>query len=83
MSNNKCITVIGGVYTEQCVWPHWDELYGSGGRALSLLQSLGCTTKLYSCLNEEGANILQARAGIYNTPFKICTSLKENHNPCK
>ncbi|WP_233139041.1 nucleoside 2-deoxyribosyltransferase [Aggregatibacter actinomycetemcomitans] len=83
MSNNKCITVIGGVYIERCAWPHWDELYGSGGRALSVLQSLGCATKLYSCLNKDSANILQARAGIYKTSFEICSSLKESYRPIK
>ncbi|WP_233113177.1 PfkB family carbohydrate kinase [Aggregatibacter actinomycetemcomitans] len=83
MSNNKCITVIGGVYIERCAWPHWDELYGSEGRALSVLQSLGCATKLYSCLNKDSANILQARAGIYKTSFEICSSLKESYRPIK
>ncbi|WP_233117060.1 PfkB family carbohydrate kinase [Aggregatibacter actinomycetemcomitans] len=83
MSNNKCITVIGGVYIERYAWPHWDELYGSGGRALSVLQSLGCATKLYSCLNKDSANILQARAGIYKTSFEICSSLKESYRPIK
>ena len=83
MSNNKCITVIGGVYTEQCVWPQWDELYGSGGRALSVLHALGCTTKLYSYLNKDSANILQSRARIYNTSLEICSSLKESYHPIK
>lgn len=27
------ITVVGGVYAERCVEPHWDDVYGSGGRA--------------------------------------------------
>ena len=31
------ITVVGGVYHEQCIWPVWDQLYGSGGRAAAAL----------------------------------------------
>jgi nucleoside 2-deoxyribosyltransferase len=31
------ITVVGGVYHERCIWPDWDNLYGSGGRAAAAL----------------------------------------------
>ncbi|AJE98829.1 PfkB family carbohydrate kinase [Pandoraea apista] len=27
------IAVVGGVYREQCIWPDWDHVYGSAGRA--------------------------------------------------
>jgi len=27
------LAIVGGVYHERCVWPDWDHLFGSGGRA--------------------------------------------------
>jgi len=33
------IVVIGGVYHEQCIWPEWDQIFGSGGRAAAALVS--------------------------------------------
>jgi nucleoside 2-deoxyribosyltransferase len=33
------IAVVGGVYHEQCIWPLWDQIYGSGGRAATALVS--------------------------------------------
>lgn len=33
------ITVVGGVYHEHCIWPAWDQIYGSGGRAAAALVS--------------------------------------------
>lgn len=34
------ITVAGGVYHERCIWPQWDQIYGSGGRAAAALTGL-------------------------------------------
>lgn len=31
------ITIVGGVYHERCVWPDWDQIFGSGGRAAAAL----------------------------------------------
>ncbi|RKP46982.1 PfkB family carbohydrate kinase [Trinickia fusca] len=33
------ITVVGGVYHEHCIWPVWDQIFGSGGRAATTLVS--------------------------------------------
>jgi nucleoside 2-deoxyribosyltransferase len=33
----SAITVTGGVYHERCIWPDWDQVYGSGGRAAAAL----------------------------------------------
>lgn len=27
------LTIVGGLYRERCIWPNWDRVYGSGGRA--------------------------------------------------
>lgn len=31
------ITISGGVYHEECIWPCWNRVYGSGGRAAAAL----------------------------------------------
>jgi Nucleoside 2-deoxyribosyltransferase/pfkB family carbohydrate kinase len=31
------LTVVGGLYRERCVWPEWDRVFGSGGRAASAI----------------------------------------------
>ena len=33
----SAITIVGGVYHERCIWPDWDQLFGSGGRAAAAL----------------------------------------------
>lgn len=35
----SAITVTGGVYHERCIWPDWDQVYGSGGRAAAALSA--------------------------------------------
>lgn len=32
-------TVIGGIYREICIWPHWDQLFGSGLRGAAVWAS--------------------------------------------
>jgi hypothetical protein len=32
-------TVVGGVYVERCVEPHWDDVYGSAGRAAAAISA--------------------------------------------
>lgn len=27
------LTIVGGVYRERCIWPSWNQVYGSAGRA--------------------------------------------------
>lgn len=44
------ISVVGGVYGEQCVSPSWDVVLGSGGRAAACL-STKCKTKLFTVLS--------------------------------
>lgn len=31
------VTVVGGVYHERCIWPDWDQIFGSGGRGAAAL----------------------------------------------
>ena len=29
----SALTVVGGLYRERCIWPEWNRVFGSGGRA--------------------------------------------------
>lgn len=33
----RALTVVGGLYRERCLWPEWNRLFGSGGRAAAAL----------------------------------------------
>ena len=33
----SALTVVGGLYRERCLWPEWNRLLGSGGRAAAAL----------------------------------------------
>ncbi len=41
-------TVVGGVYVERCVEPHWDDVYGSGGRAAAALSAAAPGIRLFT-----------------------------------
>lgn len=60
----KIIKVVGGVYFEHCVHPHWKELFGSGGRAASALASLGASVELHSYIGQKEEGILKTRASL-------------------
>lgn len=39
-------TVVGGVYIERCVEPHWDDVYGSAGRAAAAISAATAAVRL-------------------------------------
>lgn len=43
--------VAGGVYREECIWPTWSRIFGSGGRAAAAVSRLSPGTRLvaYAC----------------------------------
>ncbi len=44
------IDVVGGVYGERCAFPHWEEIYGSAGRAAAGLAPHVDTVRLHTIL---------------------------------
>ncbi len=47
------VDVIGGVYGERCAFPHWDEIYGSAGRAAAALSGHVGEIKLHTVLPDK------------------------------
>ncbi|MDO8289230.1 MAG: PfkB family carbohydrate kinase [Parvibaculum sp.] len=54
--------VVGGVYHERCIHPHWNEIYGSAGRAAIAIATLGTPVRLHSYMNEGALQIIAQQA---------------------
>jgi hypothetical protein len=54
------LDIVGGVYTERCAFPYWNEIYGSGGRAAVALASQGVDVRLHTLLSADDAPLAQA-----------------------
>ena len=49
-------TVVGGLYTERCIEPRWDDAYGSGGRAAAALSAAVPAIRLVTYRNADLAD---------------------------
>lgn len=47
--------VAGGVYREECVWPNWSRIFGSGGRAAAAISRISPGSALYAYASREWA----------------------------
>ena len=59
------ITIAGGVYHEHCIWPAWNQLYGSAGRAAAALVGHVDTITLRTYARADTAAALQPYAASY------------------
>lgn len=65
-------SIIGGTYYENCKFPNWDELYGSGLRACLALENFDVDLHYYTCLTasaRERVNSLLESKNIELTAF--------------
>lgn len=46
------VDIVGGVYTEKCAFPYWNQLMGSAGRAASALSGLVNEVRLHTLLSD-------------------------------
>lgn len=56
--------VVGGTYLERCLFPEWNELFGSGLRAAITVKNLGCEVTFHTYVGQDDAATLKARAAI-------------------
>ena len=61
----SAVDVVGGVYGERCAFPHWDEVYGSGGRAAAGLSSHVDAVRLHTVLPPEEKDRVKTRLGSF------------------
>lgn len=57
--------VAGGVYLEYCSDPHWEELYGSGGRAAAAVSSLSNRVVLHTYVSKQHSGTLDVLAATF------------------
>lgn len=62
------IHVVGGVYRERCIHPHWNDVYGSAGRAALAIATLGRSVILHSYMSDEVFQIIKEK-GSWQTEF--------------
>lgn len=63
------ITIIGGVYSERCTRPNWDQVYGSAGRAATAIARFGGTAELHSFVDSDQQFIMDSRAALEGFKF--------------
>lgn len=61
----KSLVVAGGLYREQCAWPAWDHLYGSGGRAAVALGGRSARVELSTYASTQAAETFVTYADVY------------------
>lgn len=64
------IHVIGGVYKELCIHPHWNDVFGSAGRAALAIATLGTSVKLHSYMDDEALQVIQEK-GAWLDAFSV------------
>ena len=53
------MTIVGSTYIEKCLYPHWNELYGSGWRAVNALFEHTSDISFYTYLAEKDKKNLE------------------------
>lgn len=44
------LSIVGGIYFEQCIEPIWQKLYGSAGRAAASISGRGTSITVYGAI---------------------------------
>lgn len=70
------IHVVGGVYRESCVHPHWNDIFGSGGRAALAIASMGAEVVLHSYMDDQASAVLSEK-GIWLDSFMMAPTKME------
>ncbi len=73
------VSIVGGTYQETCYWPVWDEMFGSGWRAVRVMRSL-CPDVQINYLTvggEEAEKMLK----IYAVAEKLSYTLTKTASP--
>ena len=59
------IHVVGGAYFERCLFPAWNQLYGSGGRGAALLSQAGEETAFHTYSSDSALPFLETIGATY------------------
>jgi nucleoside 2-deoxyribosyltransferase len=64
------LAIVGGVYRERCARPHWDEVFGSGGRAAASLARMQIPLELHAYADGMTKESMTARAALERFSFR-------------
>jgi nucleoside 2-deoxyribosyltransferase len=64
------IHVVGGVYREYCLRPHWNDVFGSAGRAALAIATMGTDVVLHSYMDDSAREVLSDK-GAWLNAFSI------------
>ena len=64
------ITIVGGVYHESCIWPEWNQIVGTGGRAAAAISGHVERVRLCSYIKPELNDLFQPSAAVYGFQFE-------------
>lgn len=79
------LTIAGGVYHEQCIWPEWNQLVGSGGRAAATLRDYVRNIALHSYASPQVVTALEPfieNAGFTFHPTKVTQTVSFAYVHC-
>ncbi len=67
------VSIIGGTYRETCYWPVWNELFGSGWRAVWVYRAFcpGATITYHTVGGEELEEMLKVFSGVDKLKFQL------------
>ena len=68
------IHVVGGVYREYCLRPHWNDVFGSAGRAALAIATMGTEVVLHSYMDDRAQGVL-ADKGAWLDAFKVAPTV--------
>lgn len=60
------VHVVGGVYREYCAHPHWNEVFGSAGRAAVAIATVGTPVVLHSYMDTDALQIMNEQGAWLN-----------------
>src|SRR6185437_7960268 len=70
------ITIVGGVYLERAVWPNWDQIFGSGGRAAAAISEHVDKIALHTYAQKDNTTSLQLAADIFKFGLTTAPALQ-------
>lgn len=68
------LAIVGGVYHERVIWPSWDQIFGSAGRAAAAVSGHVDAAVLHSYARPDTAEAFQPYANQYGFSFEPTAS---------
>lgn len=72
--SHSSLLVIGGTYAERCEFPRYEEVYGSGLRAASVLANTGIEIKFRTVANEEFERHARLKSASFGFDLEVTQS---------